>query len=173
MASWASQLGQKISSKEFRQYLMRGQSTAFRVDSNSGRRALLRCASYQDSINGTCDIHHSLGILLPKIILLLDHKDRRFANWGLPLAAIADFKKDPELISGNMTVALSVYSMLFMRFAWMVQPRNYLLFACHATNECAQLVQGYRFLQHHHFGANKKIESVVEQNLKVPLEPKA
>lgn len=25
------------------------------------------------------------------------------ANWGLPLAAIADMKKDPEKISGNMT----------------------------------------------------------------------
>lgn len=71
------------------------------------------------------------------------------ANWGLPMAAIADFKKDPELISGKMTTALSVYSLLFMRFAWMVQPRNYLLLACHATNECAQLTQGYRFLQYH------------------------
>ena len=28
-----------------------------------------------------------------------------------------------------------------MRFAWMVQPRNLLLFACHFTNECAQLTQ--------------------------------
>jgi len=36
---------------------------------------------------------------------------------------------------------LSVYSMMFMRFAWMVQPRNYLLLACHASNECAQLYQ--------------------------------
>ncbi|KAI8345171.1 mitochondrial pyruvate carrier [Mortierella sp. GBAus27b] len=71
------------------------------------------------------------------------------ANWGLPLAAIADFKKDPELISGKMTAALSVYSVLFMRFAWMVQPRNYLLFACHATNEVAQLTQGGRFIQYH------------------------
>jgi hypothetical protein len=26
------------------------------------------------------------------------------ANWGIPIAAIADFKKDPSLISGNMTV---------------------------------------------------------------------
>lgn len=71
------------------------------------------------------------------------------ANWGLPLAAIADFKKDPELISGKMTAALSVYSVLFMRFAWMVQPRNYLLFACHATNEAAQLTQGFRFIQYY------------------------
>ena len=33
---------------------------------------------------------------------------------------------------------LCVYSALFMRFAWAVQPRNYLLFACHASNECVQ-----------------------------------
>lgn len=35
--------------------------------------------------------------------------------------------------------ALAVYSLLFMRFAWMVQPRNYLLLACHASNEAGQL----------------------------------
>ncbi|KAG0343051.1 hypothetical protein BG000_009370 [Podila horticola] len=99
------------------------------------------------------------------------------ANWGLPLAAIADFKKDPELISGKMTTALSVYSLLFMRFAWMVQPRNYLLFACHFTNEGAQLTQAYRFLQYHHFGGDKTKQLVQEkiplENLKVPLDPKA
>jgi mitochondrial pyruvate carrier 1 len=42
------------------------------------------------------------------------------ANWGLPLAAIADTNKSPEFISGKMTAALSLYSLLFMRFAWMV-----------------------------------------------------
>jgi len=26
------------------------------------------------------------------------------ANWGLPLAALADLKKDPEIISPTMTV---------------------------------------------------------------------
>ena len=26
------------------------------------------------------------------------------ANWGIPLAAIADFKKNPEMISPKMTV---------------------------------------------------------------------
>ncbi|KAF9322443.1 pyruvate transporter mpc1, partial [Linnemannia elongata] len=92
------------------------------------------------------------------------------ANWGLPLAAIADIKKDPEMISGNMTGALTVYSLLFMRFAWMVQPRNYLLFACHATNETAQLIQGYRYINYHHFGGKS---SVAQNDLKVPLETKA
>ena len=36
---------------------------------------------------------------------------------------------------------MCVYSGLFMRFAWMVQPRNYLLLACHASNESVQLYQ--------------------------------
>ncbi|KAK7494752.1 hypothetical protein BaRGS_00013879 [Batillaria attramentaria] len=72
------------------------------------------------------------------------------ANWGLPLAALADLKKDPEIISGNMTAALAVYSMCFMRFAWKVQPRNLLLLACHFTNECAQLTQGARFVHYHY-----------------------
>ncbi|XP_026937275.1 mitochondrial pyruvate carrier 1 isoform X1 [Sagmatias obliquidens] len=85
------------------------------------------------------------------------------ANWGLPIAAINDMKKSPEIISGRMTFALSwrlqvtvlrvpaalcCYSLAFMRFAYKVQPRNWLLFACHATNEVAQLTQGGRLLQH-------------------------
>ncbi|CAF2340885.1 unnamed protein product [Rotaria sp. Silwood2] len=71
-----------------------------------------------------------------------------FANWGLPLAAIADLKKDPEIISPKMTVALCFYSMLFMRFALQVKPKNRLLFACHFANECAQLVQLARFINY-------------------------
>ncbi|KAI8882484.1 UPF0041-domain-containing protein [Backusella circina FSU 941] len=69
-------------------------------------------------------------------------------NWGIPIAAIADTQKDASLISGNMTGALCIYSALFMRFALAVRPVNYLLFACHATNEAAQLTQGYRYLQY-------------------------
>ncbi|GJJ71790.1 mitochondrial pyruvate carrier 1 [Entomortierella parvispora] len=132
MASWASQLGQKVASPEFRQYLM-------------------------STVSNT-----------PWKCSLLTHFWGPVANWGLPLAAIADFKKDPELISGKMTGALTVYSLLFMRFAWMVQPRNYLLFACHATNETAQLVQGYRFIQFHHFGGNKIEAGKEDLKVKVP-----
>ncbi|KAG2173782.1 hypothetical protein INT43_005202 [Umbelopsis isabellina] len=83
------------------------------------------------------------------------------ANWGIPIAAISDWKKDPQYISGNMTAALCVYSGLFMRFALAVQPVNYLLFACHATNEVAQLVQGYRYIQYNHVN---KPESKVAQD---------
>lgn len=51
-----------------------------------------------------------------------------------------------------------------MRFAWKVQPQNMLLFACHFTNECAQLTQLTRFINHNYFptvekkGALKEIE---------------
>ncbi|GAY65550.1 hypothetical protein CUMW_242030, partial [Citrus unshiu] len=62
-------------------------------------------------------------------------------NWGLPFAAFLDTKKPPELISGSMTGVMCVYSALCMRFAWMVQPRNLHLLACHASNESVQLYQ--------------------------------
>jgi mitochondrial pyruvate carrier 1 len=60
------------------------------------------------------------------------------ANWGFVLAGLADASKPPEKINPKMTSVLCVYSLLFMRFAWRVQPRNYLLLACHACNEAVQ-----------------------------------
>ncbi|KAI0724587.1 UPF0041-domain-containing protein [Cerioporus squamosus] len=78
------------------------------------------------------------------------------ANWGLPLAALADLRKDEEVISGPMTTALASYSMVFMRFAWRVQPRNYLLFACHATNATAQSIQAGRFVNYWYLGGKEK-----------------
>lgn len=78
------------------------------------------------------------------------------ANWGIPIAAIADFKKDPKFISGRMTLALTLYSMCFMRFAWKVQPRNMLLFACHLTNSSAQAIQGTRYINHTYFSDKEK-----------------
>lgn len=36
---------------------------------------------------------------------------------------------------------MCMYSALFMRFAWRVQPRNYLLLACHVSNETVQATQ--------------------------------
>ncbi|XP_051156791.1 mitochondrial pyruvate carrier 1 [Leptopilina boulardi] len=79
------------------------------------------------------------------------------ANWGIPIAAIADIQRDPKYISGKMTTALCLYSAMFMRFAIMVQPRNMLLFSCHFVNECAQLTQGFRFIKYHF--VDKKIEN--------------
>lgn len=45
---------------------------------------------------------------------------------------------------------------IFMRFAWQVQPRNYLLFACHATNSAAQSVQVARWFNYWHMGGREK-----------------
>ncbi|XP_075199888.1 mitochondrial pyruvate carrier 1 isoform X2 [Anomaloglossus baeobatrachus] len=99
------------------------------------------------------------GVLARKAVDYVRSKDFRdylmsthfwgpVANWGLPIAALNDMKKSPEIISGRMTFALTCYSLLFMRFAYKVQPRNWLLFACHFTNECAQLVQGSRLIKY-------------------------
>eukprot|EP01060_Flectonema_neradi_P037483 TRINITY_DN7555_c2_g1_i1.p1 TRINITY_DN7555_c2_g1~~TRINITY_DN7555_c2_g1_i1.p1 ORF type:complete len:279 (+),score=29.61 TRINITY_DN7555_c2_g1_i1:71-838(+) len=74
------------------------------------------------------------------------------ANWALVGSAIWDATNHgPEVISIPMTSTMCVYSGLFMRFAYMVQPRNYLLLSCHAFNEMAQMFQLYR-------GINYKLE---------------
>ncbi|WFD39513.1 Pyrimidine nucleotide transporter, mitochondrial [Malassezia japonica] len=70
------------------------------------------------------------------------------ANWTLPLAAIADLKKDPSMISTTMTPTLFLYSCVFMRFAVRVQPRNMLLFACHFVNAAAQGTQIVRLVKY-------------------------
>lgn len=70
------------------------------------------------------------------------------SNFGIPIAALYDLKKDPTLISGPMTFALVVYSAVFMRYSLAVTPQNYLLFGCHFVNEVAQLGQSYRFLSY-------------------------
>ncbi|XP_050944651.1 uncharacterized protein LOC103484731 isoform X1 [Cucumis melo] len=72
---------------------------------------------------------------------------------------LADMNKPPEMISGNMTAAMCVYSGLFMRFAWMVQPRNYLLLACHASNETVQLYQFSRWAKAQGYLSEKKDEA--------------
>ncbi|WIA44044.1 hypothetical protein OEZ86_010413 [Tetradesmus obliquus] len=81
------------------------------------------------------------------------------ANWGFVLAGLADMKKTPDVISPNMTSAMCVYSCLFMRFAWMVQPRNYLLLACHASNETVQLYQLSRWYNWHNSPEGKEQEA--------------
>ena len=76
------------------------------------------------------------------------------ANWGLVVAAVYDASfKGAEIIDVRMTGTLVCYSALFMRFAWAVQPRNYLLFACHTFNVTAQLNQLRRAI-------NYKLEKV-------------
>jgi mitochondrial pyruvate carrier 2 len=77
------------------------------------------------------------------------------ANWGISLATVYSMVKEgPEKINTPLTIALSVYSGLFIRFAWMVSPRNYLLFACHIFNEGVQMTQLRRKYKH-----DKEIEA--------------
>lgn len=47
--------------------------------------------------------------------------------------------------------------------AWRVQPRNYLLFACHITNACAQSVQDVRFVKYWHYGGREEKLSLMEK----------
>jgi hypothetical protein len=65
----------------------------------------------------------------------------------LILCRLAAHATSTPLLTLSLAV-LSVYSLLFMRFAWMVTPRNYLLLACHATNECAQMYQLSRLVRY-------------------------
>lgn len=78
------------------------------------------------------------------------------SNFGIPIAALLDLKKDPNLISGPMTFALVIYSGVFMRYALAVTPKNYLLFGCHIINSAAQLGQGYRFLMNKYYHQDNK-----------------
>ncbi|KAH6691537.1 UPF0041 domain-containing protein [Plectosphaerella plurivora] len=77
------------------------------------------------------------------------------SNFGIPVAAVLDTQKSPDLISGQMTGALIIYSATFMRYSLAVTPANYLLFACHFVNEGSQLTQGYRYLNWHHWGGKE------------------
>ncbi|KAL4927116.1 pyruvate transporter MPC1 [Aspergillus undulatus] len=77
------------------------------------------------------------------------------SNFGIPVAAVMDTQKDPEIISGQMTGALVIYSATFMRYALAVSPKNYLLFACHAINFSAQCTQGYRYLNYWNWGGRE------------------
>lgn len=54
-----------------------------------------------------------------------------------------------------MTLALSGYSAVFMRYAFAVTPKNYLLFGCHFINFGSQLTQGYRYVNYHHLGGKE------------------
>ncbi|KAL3229629.1 hypothetical protein RNJ44_01765 [Nakaseomyces bracarensis] len=85
------------------------------------------------------------------------------SNFGIPIAAIYDLKKDPTLISGPMTLALVAYSGVFMKYALAVTPKNYLLFACHFINETAQLGQGYRFLSYNYLTSEEEKKEIIEK----------
>ncbi|KAH6898361.1 hypothetical protein B0T10DRAFT_105985 [Thelonectria olida] len=84
------------------------------------------------------------------------------SNFGIPIAAIMDTQKSPEMISGQMTGALIIYAGTFMRYSLAVQPRNWLLFACHFVNEGAQLTQGYRYMNYHYWGGKEQMQQAAE-----------
>ncbi len=65
-----------------------------------------------------------------------------------------------------MTLALTGYSGVFMRYAFAVTPRNYLLFGCHVVNFSAQLTQGYRFVDYWYMGGkDKSLKAQADQGL--------
>jgi len=69
------------------------------------------------------------------------------ANWGLAGSGMYDAAlKGPEIINERMCATQVVYSGLFVRFAWAVQPRNYILASCHSCNVLAQLNQLRRWV---------------------------
>lgn len=81
------------------------------------------------------------------------------SNFGIPLAAVLDLKKDEQLISGRMTGALLIYSTVFMKYSMAVTPKNYLLFGCHFVNWFSQAGQGYRWLNYWQFGGREAREA--------------
>ena len=66
----------------------------------------------------------------------------------------------------TMTGVMIGYSSLFIRFAWAVQPRNYLLFACHSFNVAAQINQLRRAIEYkldHVPNAAKEINELAQR----------
>jgi mitochondrial pyruvate carrier 1 len=86
------------------------------------------------------------------------------AGWGMSGAAIYDANQQgPEVISLTMTPVLMVYSTLFARWAWVVQPRNLLLMWCHITNVAAQSNQLRRALEYKKAnGQEKEVNQMLE-----------
>lgn len=87
------------------------------------------------------------------------------AGWGMSGAAIYDASQQgPEVISLTMTPVLMVYSTLFARWAWVVQPRNLLLMWCHITNVGAQTNQLRRALEYKKSnGQEKEVNEMLEK----------
>ena len=84
------------------------------------------------------------------------------AGWGMTGSAIWDASnKGPEIISLNMTSVMLVYSSLFARWAWIVQPRNLALCACHVSNVLAQSNQMRRAIEYKlAMGQDKEVQEM-------------
>jgi len=71
------------------------------------------------------------------------------AGWGMTGAAIYDANTNgPEIISINMTGVLILYSGLFARWAYVINPQNLALCACHLSNIIAQCNQMKRAIEY-------------------------
>lgn len=75
-----------------------------------------------------------------------------------------------EIISGRMTTAFILYSAIFMRFAYRVQPWNLLLMTCHCTNVMAQSVQASRYLLYYGGGAEAKARDTASPGSQPPKQ---
>ena len=90
------------------------------------------------------------------------------AGWGMSLAAIKDAATgSPEIISENMTFVMIIYSTLFAWWAWIVNPQNMLLCACHTVNVFAQGNQMRRLLAYK--SANGKGDEVAAMGGKAAM----
>ena len=68
-----------------------------------------------------------------------------------------------------MTVTMIGYSGLFIRFAWAVQPRNYILFACHSFNVTAQVNQLRRAIEYRAANVPGALEEMTEFGTKAAM----
>ena len=74
------------------------------------------------------------------------------------------FNQGPEVISVSLTPILIVYSAMFTRWAWIVNPRNTFLAACHVTNIVAQSNQLRRALEYkYENGQEKEVNDMMQQ----------
>ena len=74
------------------------------------------------------------------------------------------FHQGPEVISVSLTPVLMVYSAMFTRWAWIVQPRNTFLAACHVTNIAAQGNQLRRALEYKfENGQEQEVRDMMQQ----------
>ena len=59
-------------------------------------------------------------------------------NYMFVIQGIVERDRPAHKISRNMQMILTFYSCIFMRFALVVKPKNYLLFSCHLVNASLQ-----------------------------------
>ncbi|KAI4246586.1 MAG: hypothetical protein L6R40_001949 [Gallowayella cf. fulva] len=102
-------------------------------------------------------------------VIKLQHFWGPFSNFGIPIAAILDTQKDPELCVAPSPAALVMTSDVpsgtspkpttanaLTRSQYLRPHDNYLLFACHFINFGAQSTQGFRFVKYWHYGGREE-----------------